>query len=116
VGPRGLAQVAAAGHANATALVEKLTRVPGVSRAFSSPIFHEAVLRLPLPAAEVLTGLAAQNILGGFFLKADFPELGEAILVCATETKVEADLDRFSAALEQQVLSRRALPLQAQQG
>ena len=99
VGAEGLARVAAASHANTARLKELLAAVPGVSAVFSGPCFHETVLRLPRPADEVLTALAARGIAGGFNLKHDYPELGEAILVCATETKCAADLDAYRNAL-----------------
>ncbi|MBL8248648.1 MAG: aminomethyl-transferring glycine dehydrogenase subunit GcvPA [Candidatus Competibacter sp.] len=99
LGPHGLEQVAAACHANTGALLERLTQVPGVSRAFNRPVFHEAVLRLPRPAGEVLNRLLAQNILGGLDLSREYPELGNALLVCATETKDEGDLQRYAEAL-----------------
>ncbi|MFZ1640414.1 MAG: aminomethyl-transferring glycine dehydrogenase subunit GcvPA [Candidatus Contendobacter sp.] len=99
LGPHGLEQVAAACHANTRALVEQLTQVPGVSRVFDRPVFHEAVLKLPRPAGEVLDGLLARNVLGGFDLSGEYPELGNALLVCATETKDETDLQRYAEAL-----------------
>ena len=99
LGPRGLEQVAAACHANTRALVERLNQVPGVSRAFNRPVFHEAVLKLPRPASAVLEELLARGILGGFDLSIEYPELGNALLVCATETREEADLQQYAAAL-----------------
>ena len=81
------------------ALVERLTQVPGVSRAFNRPVFHEAVLKLPRPASAVLEELLARGILGGFDLSIEYPELGNALLVCATETREEADLQQYAAAL-----------------
>jgi len=76
-----------------------LTQIPGVSRAFDRPVFHEAVLKLPRPVGEVLDGLLARGILGGFDLSSDYPELGNALLVCATETKEEGDLQGYAEAL-----------------
>ena len=99
LGAEGLARVAAHSMANTRALVEKLAAVPGVSSLFAGERFHETVLRLPTPAAPVLEKLARQGILGGFDLSRHYPELGDAILVCATETKTEADLDKYAAAL-----------------
>src|SRR3569623_974030 len=98
VGAEGLARVAAASHANTARLKELLAALPGVSAVFSGPCFHETVLRLPRPADEVLAALAARGIAGGFNLKHDYPELGEATLVCATETKYAADLDAYRSA------------------
>jgi glycine dehydrogenase subunit 1 len=99
LGADGLERVAAASHANTARLVEKLTAIKGVSRVFSRSVFHEAVLRLEQPVAQVLEALAAQGIVGGVSLQEDYPELGEALLVCATETKTEADLDTYAAHL-----------------
>jgi glycine dehydrogenase subunit 1 len=96
LGPQGLKRVASASHANTSALVEKLTRIPGVTRAFDAPFFHEAVLKLDAPVAGVLHALEAQGIVGGFDLTPTYPELGHALLVCATETKIAADLEKFA--------------------
>lgn len=99
LGPHGLEQVAAACHANTRLLVTQLTQVPGVSQVFNRPLFHEAVLRLPRPAGEILDALLARGILGGLDLSGEYPELGHALLVCVTETKDEGDLQRYAAAL-----------------
>jgi len=64
-------------------------------------LFHEFVLILPRPVAPVLDALAGAGILGGFDLSGICPELGHALLVCATETRTPADLARYAAALEQ---------------
>ena len=47
----------------------------------------------------VLEALAARNILGGYDLSGDFPELGNCLLVCATETKSDEDLQAFADAM-----------------
>ena len=99
LGPHGLEQVAAACHATLRSLVEQVTQIPGVSRVFNRPVFHETVLKLPRPAREVLEGLLEHGILGGFDLSSDYPELGHALLVCATETKDESDVRRYAEAL-----------------
>ncbi|MEW6313053.1 MAG: aminomethyl-transferring glycine dehydrogenase subunit GcvPA [Pseudomonadota bacterium] len=99
LGPQGLRNVAAVSHTHTDALVKKLTALPGVGRMFSGAFFHEAVITLPKPAAQVLRALQGGGILGGLDLRADYPELGDALLVCATETKSAADLDRYAAAL-----------------
>ncbi|NNL54617.1 MAG: glycine dehydrogenase, partial [Woeseia sp.] len=81
------------------ALVERLTAIDGVSSLFRAPAFHEAVLKLPRPAAELLPALAEHGVLGGYDLSELYPELGNALLVCATETKTDADLDAYGSAL-----------------
>lgn len=100
LGPAGLAGVARSCHANTLALLARLTRIRGVARAFGGAIFHEAVIRLPVPVAPVLGELRAQRILGGLDLGEDYPELGHALLLCATETRTGDDIARYGAELE----------------
>jgi glycine dehydrogenase subunit 1 len=100
LGPDGLERVAAACHANTNALIEKLSAVKGVTRAFSRPVFHEAVLKLDAPAADVLKSLEANRIVGGLDLKPYYPELGNAVLVCATETRTAADIACYADQLQ----------------
>jgi glycine dehydrogenase subunit 1 len=99
LGAEGLARAGAHSVANTRALVEKLTAIPGVEAVFAGDRFHEAVIRLPQAPGPVLEKLARQHILGGWDLSRHYPELGHAVLVCATETKVEADLQRYADAL-----------------
>ena len=100
MGPQGLERTAACCHANTMALRDCLATIPGVAPLFSGDVFHEAALALPAPAAPVLDELRREGILGGFDLSQHYPELGDALLVCATETKTDADLSRYAAALE----------------
>ncbi len=106
LGPEGLKNVALASHANTRALLDKLLSVPGVERVFDVPCFHEAVIRVNSPVADVLRALQAQGILGGYDLSRDYPELDQCILVCATETKTEDDLEQYRMQLDR-ILSRR---------
>jgi glycine dehydrogenase subunit 1 len=99
LGPQGLAQVASASMGQTARLLDALTRIPGVSRVFEGAHFHEAVIRLPQPVAPVLARLADQQILGGFDLSRHYPELGHALLVCATETKTDQHIARYADAL-----------------
>ncbi|MCI0505505.1 MAG: aminomethyl-transferring glycine dehydrogenase subunit GcvPA [Gammaproteobacteria bacterium] len=99
LGPAGLETVAANSHANTMQLKQKLAGINGVEPVFNRPEFHETVIRLNRPAREVINQLAEQNILAGFNLADDYPELGNALLVCATETKTGQDIDQFAAEL-----------------
>ncbi|MGB8855653.1 MAG: hypothetical protein WCC58_03160, partial [Burkholderiales bacterium] len=107
VGPQGLKNVAAASHNNTQKLLQRLTGIRGVTRKFDAPIFHEAVLQLPASVDGVLAGLEQQGIGGGLSLNSFYPELGDCLLVCATETKTDADIDCFANTLEQVLLSQR---------
>jgi glycine dehydrogenase subunit 1 len=106
LGAEGLARVAAACHANTQRLSASLCATPGVEPIFDRPCFHEQALRLPVPAADVLRSLAAHNILAGFDLGMDYPELGSAILVCATELRAEEDIAAYSTKLARVIATR----------
>jgi glycine dehydrogenase subunit 1 len=99
VGAEGLARACGHSVANTRRLRELLAGVPGVTAVFGGDEFHETVIRLPVPAAPVLEKLARRGIFGGFDLARYYPELGHSILVCATETKTQADLERYAAGL-----------------
>ena len=116
LGGEGLVRVAGACHANTAALVDRLTAIDGVDAAFDSPVFHERVLRLAAPAGEVLDALAAHDLLGGFDLSADYPELGQALLVCATETRSAADIEEYATRLGEVMATRTPAksPVEAQ--
>ena len=108
IGPAGLAQVAESCMARTHQLVAALGRQRGVRQAFTGPRFHESVLQLDRPAAAVLRELESQGILGGVDLSGDYPELGSAILVCATETKTDGDIERYANALGSALQAVRA--------
>jgi glycine dehydrogenase subunit 1 len=99
LGAEGLERVAAASLQRTADLVAALTRIEGVIPAFDAHRFHEAVLLLDRPVAPVLAALARRGILGGLDLSGRYPELGHALLVCATETKLDVDIDAYAAAL-----------------
>jgi glycine dehydrogenase subunit 1 len=99
LGVDGLRRVAAASHANTQSLAKLASGLSGVKPLFSTANFHEVVLRLPKPSAAVLASMAEQGVLGGFDLQLHYPQLGNAILVCATETKTNEDLQRYVDAL-----------------
>lgn len=100
-GPEGLRRIAGNCHTNTLALLEKLESLKGVKRIFRGPLFHETAISLPHPAKRVLQALEARKILGGLDLEAYYPELGPAILICATETKTREDMDTYIRHLQE---------------
>jgi glycine dehydrogenase subunit 1 len=108
MGAEGLERVAATSMARTAELVAALTAIPHVRPAFARPGFHEAVLTLERPVAPVLAALAQRGIQGGLDLADYYPELGAALLVCATETKTSADIDAYASALSEALRSARA--------
>jgi glycine dehydrogenase subunit 1 len=101
LGAAGLEKVAAASQTQTSALVAALTRIKGVKLAFGGPRFHEAVLLLDRKVGDVLEGLAKRGIVGGYDLSRQYPDLGNALLVCATETRTNEDIAAYAAALSE---------------
>lgn len=99
LGAEGLERVACACNDNLHKLLQAVEQIDGVERAFGGHHFHEAALRLPVPARAVLDALAERDILGGCDLSELYPELGHSILVCATETKTAEDIEHYAGAL-----------------
>jgi glycine dehydrogenase subunit 1 len=99
LGPVGLERVASACVVRTRELVDALSGLPGVRAAFAGPRFHEAVLLLDRPVAPVLESLVAEGIVGGHDLSRDYPELGHALLVCATETRTSEDIGAYARTL-----------------
>jgi glycine dehydrogenase subunit 1 len=101
LGEAGLTRLARLNHAATVALAERLEDIPGV-RLVNRAFFNEFTLRLPCAAAPVVEALAARGILAGLpvsRLYPDRPELADLLLVAATETVTEADIDRLAQGL-----------------
>ncbi|MHA1113693.1 MAG: glycine dehydrogenase, partial [Alphaproteobacteria bacterium] len=102
LGETGFRRLAEINHANAVRLAGRLAAIPGVELV-NDNFFNEFTLRLTRPAAPVIDALAEQGVLGGVPVSRLCPELPEAadlLLVAATETNSEDDMERLAATLE----------------
>jgi glycine dehydrogenase subunit 1 len=90
-GKQGLRELAEQNLAKAHYLAGKL------KPRFSGPFFNEFVAEVPNPAA-VNKALWKKKIIGGLPLERFYPELPEAMLVCATEITSRADMDKLGEA------------------
>jgi glycine dehydrogenase subunit 1 len=102
LGGEGLARLARINHARARQLSDRLALIPGVS-VLNSAYFNEFTAILPTDARAVVHELAEQQVLGGVSLGRLYPgvqTLHNAVLVTATETTSEADIEAFAVALE----------------
>jgi len=98
-GKQGLRSLAEHNLSKAHYLAEQLETIPGVRRRFQAPFFNEFTLELPGPARPVFVRLQSQKILAGLEPARWYPELGNSLLLCATETLKREELDRFVHAL-----------------
>ncbi|MDR7498397.1 MAG: aminomethyl-transferring glycine dehydrogenase subunit GcvPA, partial [Armatimonadota bacterium] len=100
LGPQGLRKVAELNLYKAAYAREAIGALPGFRLAFDGPIFNEFVVRTPVPPEEVNQRLRREGILGGLPLGRYYPELADGWLVCVTEQRTRAQIDRLVAVLE----------------
>tara|TARA_R110002111_G_scaffold71793_4_gene115041 strand:+ start:40050 stop:41414 length:1365 start_codon:yes stop_codon:yes gene_type:complete len=106
LGPEGLRRAALNSHQNTQLLKQRLTKINGVKAVFSSAVFHECVISLEADVAPLIDQLAKNHhILAGFSLQENYPELGNALLVCATETRTEQDIETYAVVLDKLINS-----------
>ena len=103
LGEAGLVRLAEINHGKAVELAERLDGLKG-AKVVNQAFFNEFTLRLPKPAKEVVEALAAKGILGGVpasRLWPDEPEAENLLLLAATETNTDEDVEALVAALEE---------------
>jgi len=103
LGEAGFTNLASLNHARAVQLAERLEKVSGV-RVLQSGFFNEFTVELPKPAMGVVEELARRGILGGVPVSRfypTYPELADLLLLTATETNTEAEMDALAVALKE---------------
>ncbi|MCK5296635.1 MAG: aminomethyl-transferring glycine dehydrogenase subunit GcvPA [Alphaproteobacteria bacterium] len=101
LGETGFTRLAEINHETAVTLSEKLAKVDGV-KVLSSTFFNEFAVILPDDAGKIVEALAKRKIFGGVpvsRLYPKYPELRNVMLVAATETNTEQDMDSFVSEL-----------------
>ena len=100
LGRRGIQDVAELNARKAHYARERIAALPGYRLAFAAPAFNEFVVRCPLPPEEINRRLLGDQILGGLPLGRFYPDLRDGWLVCVTETRTRAEIDRLVGCLE----------------
>lgn len=100
LGAEGLYNTAIKCHQNSQKLKQLLTKSRKIKTLFAGPTFHEFVISTQYPTHTLLSALNKHGIQGGFDLNHDYPELGNALLICATETKTDDDLKAYVEAMQ----------------
>jgi glycine dehydrogenase subunit 1 len=103
LGEAGLRRLGRINHASAIALADRLAKVPGVS-VLNGTFFNEFTIRVPGDAGRVVEELARKGVLGGVPFSRLDPgrrELGDLIIVAATELNTEQDRTAYAAVLKE---------------
>ena len=101
LGEKGLTRLAALNHEAACNLADRLEAIEGVELV-NDTFFNEFTLRLPMDATAAVQAMADKGVLGGVPLTRMQPEGDPNLLiVAATETASEEDMDAFAAVLSE---------------
>lgn len=98
LGRQGLRDVAEVNLRHAAYLRERLLALPGVAPLGDGPHFNEFAVRLP-DATGAWRRAAEAGLLAGLPLERWEPELAGGLLLCATEQRTRAEMDRLVAVL-----------------
>lgn len=66
------------------------------------PFFNEFVVHCPKPAEEINQSLLKYDILGGYDLGQDYPDLKHELLVAVTEMNTRSEIDFLVEVLEEE--------------
>lgn len=100
LGKQGFEQVANLCYQKAHYAAKQIDSIQGYELAFSdTPFFHEFAIRCPTPVEHLLEDLRAYDILGGFDLGKEYPELEGCLLMAVTEKIHKEDIDLLHDAL-----------------
>jgi glycine dehydrogenase subunit 1 len=96
LGPVGLRRVAETCYARAHDLASKIDALPGFGVERDEPFFHEFVVRMPRPPAEINLALMRRGIIGGLDVS---DGVRNRMLLCATEMNSPAEINALVEAL-----------------
>ncbi|MFP5262905.1 MAG: aminomethyl-transferring glycine dehydrogenase subunit GcvPA [Blastocatellia bacterium] len=102
MGRRGIQEVARQNLQKAHYAASEVAKLDGFGLRFTAPFFNEFVVRAPRAAGEVTRRLLDRMIIGGVELQPFYPDMGDALLVCVTETTSKEAIDNFVAALAEE--------------
>jgi glycine dehydrogenase subunit 1 len=101
LGEAGLRRMATLNHENAVHLADIIDDISG-AQVLNETFFNEFTVRLNKPAHDVVDALATKNILGGVPVsRIASGAHDDLLLVCATETASEEDMQAFGIALKE---------------
>jgi glycine dehydrogenase subunit 1 len=100
IGKGGFEQLGRLNLDRAGRLFDRLTALKGVEPMCGEPFFNEFTIRLPIDAETFCTRMRDQGILPGLPASRQGHADANLLIVCATETKLDADLDRYIGAAE----------------
>ncbi len=102
MGKTGLRKVAELSWHKAHYAASKIAELDGYEVQNDRPFFKEFVVKCPRPVEEINRYLLEEyGIIGGYDLSKDYPDLGNAMLLCVTEMNAREEIDDLVVALKE---------------
>jgi len=102
MGKHGLRKVAELSWHKAHYAAQQIDQLADYQVANDKPFFKEFVVSCPRPVSEINQYLLEEyGIIGGYDLSQDYPELGNAMLLCVTEMNTREEIDDLVTALQE---------------
>jgi glycine dehydrogenase subunit 1 len=101
MGKGGLRKAAELAYHKAHYAAERIEAIEGFSVWNEGPFFHEFVVTCPRPIAEINAHLLDYDILGGYDLGQNYPELKDHMLIAVTEMISKEEIEDLVLALEE---------------
>ena len=99
LGKSGLRKVAELCYHKAHFAAEKISELEGYAIWNEGPFFHEFVVACPQSVSDINERLLTYDILGGYDLGQDYPELKNHMLIAVTELTTREDIEDLTLAL-----------------
>jgi len=101
LGKNGLRQVAELCFHKAHYAAQAIANLPGYSIWSSTPFFNEFVIQTPTLVSEINDLLLDHDILGGYDLSLEYPELSRHMLMAVTEMNTREEIDQLVEVLSE---------------
>lgn len=98
LGKEGLKEVATQCLQKSHYALEKLVAA-GAKPVFNAPFFKEFAVELPGCVDKANAKLQENGMIGGYNLEKDYPELKNSTLICVTEKRTKAEIDKLADVL-----------------
>lgn len=99
LGKSGLAEVAQLCYQKAHYAAEQIGALSNYSFATDAPFFHEFAVRCPMAVSQINERLLEYDIIGGYELGNDYPEMENTMLIAVTELNSKEEIDDLVHAL-----------------
>ncbi len=100
MGKEGIQEVAKQNLQKAHYAYKALTSINGVEPLFNGPFYNEFAIKITKPVSEINHKLLSENIIGGYDLSKEYPEIENGMLIAVTEVKTKEEIDNFASRLE----------------